>query len=506
MGVLPVGSQVLPPDTSSSLTLTTQENQWKRLQDFNIPQTRQVMLDGLNAFNTEVLDPHGLDYDQDIKSWIGGQMTAAVLTPKAKDDEILAETSKAWILPIRNSGRAQSFLTQGLAMGGGSVAPTAYQGIGIQEIQSQSESLYVAMIEKDYLIMTHDLPSMREVIDTANSGNSLATQERFQFAMEDIKSSDPLAQIYVNVPANTSQIFEQEGRQIEQATLDRLQEFQGVGSVVEFTPDGLNINAISWLNSDSEEKLTVTGSVQGMAKRLPSDTLLMTSGDSFQQIWTDYQQGVETQLLLPFSPKALQSNFSKLTGLNFEEKFLPWMTGNFAAGIVPKTPEGAKDAGVVFMVQTRDKTAAEQSLRELEAQMQEKYSLQMVETKVGDRAVVQWRLPPNLPVASRGWLGDKVLFFTIFSPITERIVEDDSSLSNNPKFQAATQSKLNPKSGRFFLDVPQLTKFMSTSQFLPKLTPEYQKYAKEFESIGGTSTTLNDWSTRYDVQIHFLKK
>ena len=65
---------------------------------------------------------------------------------------------------------------------------------------------------------------------------------------------------------------------------------------------------------------------------------------------------------------------------------------------------------------------------------------------------------------------------------------------------------LSPKSGRFFLNVPQLAKFMTTSQFLPKLTPDYQKYTKELESIGGTTTTLNNWSTRYDVHVNFVKK
>ena len=235
--------------------------------------------------------------------------------------------------------------------------------------------------------------------------------------------------MYLNIPANTSQIFEQEGRQIDQSTLERLQEFEGLGSSIEMTENGLKFNAISWLQSDTEETLTVTRSAQDMASRLPADTLLMTSGDSFQQVWNDYQKGVETQLLLPFSPKSLQSNFTKFTGLNFEKQFFPWMTGDFAAGVVPSSSTTSQNAGVVFMVQTRDQTAAEQALRELEAKMQEKYALQISETKMSDRSVVIWRLPPNLPIASRGWLDDKVLFFTLFSPITDKIVEPQTSLS-----------------------------------------------------------------------------
>ena len=502
---LPVGSRFLPADTSSSLTLTTQDKQWEKLQDFNIPQTRQFLKSGLTNLNQDLLEPFGFDYERDLKPWIGRRMTVATLTPQAKDTEVLAETSQAWIFQVGNSGRAQKFVQQGLAVGGNSPTKTTYQGVEIQTISAQPEELYVTLLEKKHVVMTNDLPAMREVIDTSKAEKSLAAQERFLLAMEEIKTSDPLAQIYFNVPANTSQLFEQEGRQVDEATLNRLQDYQGMGSSVELTDDGLQLNAISWLHPDSTNQLTVTGAPQGITKMLPANTFLMTSGDSFQQVWNDYQKGVETQLLLPFSPKSLQSNFTKFTGLNFEQKFLPWMTGSFAAGVVPNGDK-AKNAGVAFLVKVNDKTAAENALRELEAKMQEKYSFQMSETKVNDQSVVRWRVPPNLPIASRGWLSDKTLFFTMFAPITEQITKPESSLSSNELFKTASRSELTPKSGQFFFDVTQLTKFMGSSPFLPKLTPEYQKYAKEFESVGGTSTTLNDWSTRYQVNVGFLKK
>ncbi|NJN24069.1 MAG: DUF3352 domain-containing protein [Acaryochloridaceae cyanobacterium RL_2_7] len=223
------------------------------------------------------------------------------------------------------------------------------------------------------------------------------------------------------------------------------------------------------MNPDSSNQLTITGASQGMTKKLPENTFLMTSGDNFQQVWKDYQKGVETQLLLPFSPKSLQSNFSKFTGLNFEKQFLPWMTGNFAVGVIPNGDK-ARNAGVAFFVQVNDKTAAENALRELETKMQEKYSFQMSETQVNDQAVVRWRVPRNLQIASRGWLEDKTLFFTLFAPITEQITQSESSLASNEMFTQATRSELAPKSGQFFFDVTQLTKFMGASPFLPKLT------------------------------------
>ncbi|MEM9137824.1 MAG: DUF3352 domain-containing protein, partial [Cyanobacteria bacterium P01_F01_bin.42] len=504
--VLPVGSRILPVDTSLSVTLTTQGDPRDRLQDFNIPKVRQAILKNLDAFDAEVLEPQGLNFRADVQPWVGASITTATLTPETNgSDAALAATSKVWILPMRDSGRARAFVTQGITRGGGTAESSIYQGQAIQSLRFQSDPVHFTALE-DVVVIANDLPSMREVIDTAIGEESLASQERFKLAMAEISAANPLAVLYVNVPENTSQLFEQEGRQIDKVTLERLQEFQGFGSSVTLTENGLNFSSVSWLQPESEESLTVTGPAPVMASRLPADTLLMVSGESFQQVWNDYQKGVETQLLLPFSPRSLQANFTRLTGLNFEEKFFPWMTGEFAAGLVPSSPQDAKNAGVVFMVRASDQTRAEQVLRELEAEMQKKYALQISETKINDNSVVIWRLPPNLPIASRGWLGDRVMFFTMFSPVTERIVDRQESLADDQRYQAATQSQLSQKSGQFFLNVPLLVNVMDSSQFLPKLTPEYQNYTKEFESIGGTSTTLNDWSTRYDVNVNFVKK
>ena len=130
---IPVGSQFLPADTSSSLTVTTQEKQWNKLQDFNIPQTRQFLKSGLTRLDQTFLANFGLDYERDFKTWVGKQMTVAVLTPQAKDGEVLAETSQAWIFPVSNSGRAQRFLQEGLSAGGGSASKTTYQSVEIQK-------------------------------------------------------------------------------------------------------------------------------------------------------------------------------------------------------------------------------------------------------------------------------------------------------------------------------------------------------------------------------------
>ena len=506
---LPFGSHLLPVDTVHSLTLTTDEQQWKKLQeDFNIPQMRKVVRGSFDQLNAEVLNPQGLNYDEHIKPWVGQYITIAKLAPEAKDGDLLDDESTAWILQIRNQGRAQNFLNKDLLSDSKTVKQETYQDIELRTLKPGSaDALTLAILNKSTLVLTSDIPTMRDIIDTATKEASLASQDRFQEAMTVIETSTPFAHFYANVPANTLQISEQEGRQLNKTTVERLQEFQGFGSAIRLTEHGFELKNISWLAPETTDGFTVSKPSEGIAKLLPDDTILMMSGNDFQDIWQEYQQGKETQLFLPFSPKDFQAEVKKNTGIDFEKTFLPWMTDDYLTAIIPQKADSSKNSGIVFMAKARDKTAAENALRELESKMRERYKLQMSETKVNDRAVVTWRVPPNLQVASRGWLDNKVLFFTFFAPITERVTEGDAaSLLKSVRFKQATQSEITSEGGQFFLDIPKTVALMETSRILPKLPPVYKKYAKEFDLIGGTSKTPNDWSTRYDIQVHFNKK
>ncbi len=522
-GSPPFGSSLLPIDTVLSLTLTTEDKEWRKLQTFNIPETRKVILGQLDAIDT-VLKPHNLNYKADIKPWIGDFITLATLTPEAAAQENLSETSKAWIFEIRNQGQAQRFFNENLQSADTSVpvqvpvqVPSqsplssatlqSYQGVELRTLKPDSNNALTIAIVNQSFVMTTDIPTMREVIETAQGTTSLATQKRFQEAMAEISVHNSFAKLYLNIPANTLQISEQEGRQLNQATLERLEEYEGFGSTISFSEEGLTLKNIAWLSPTAKVGLTVSQASKDIAKVLPEDTVMMMAGENFQEMWQEYQQGRETQVILPLSPKDFQAQVLKSTGINFEKTFLPWMTGDYVTAIVPQSQDKLKRSGVVFMVQVSDKTAAEKAVQELEAELRQRHALHMSETRVNDLPVVIWRIPPNFEVASRGWLDNKVLFFSVFAPVTDRITHSDgASLLKSPRFENATRSDISPKSGQFFFDIPKTVALMESSTFLPKLAPAYQKYAREFEVIGGTSATPNDWSTRYDLQVNFKKK
>lgn len=503
---LPVGVTLLPQNTQWAVSLTTHRNQWQQFSRFNAPETIKVVQSSLVDLDNTLLKPYGLNFDKDIRPWVGDSITAAQLAPAAQGEEKLAPQSQAWILPVRDQGKAQRFLNEGANKTGQPLQPLEHQGVQMRTLTSGETSLTIAILEGSFLVITNDIPSMRQMIDATRQRKSLATLPRFQSAMKLVYNREAFGHLYLSLPANTGQIIDQQNRQVEKSTLDRLQNIEGFGVSIELQENGVSFKSISWLKEGSPVPLTPSTGASNLSKLLPDDTLMMASGDNFQQVWSDYKLGNETQLILPFSPTTIQKEFQKSFNIDFEKSFLPWMKGEYVSALVPTNQQNSQGAGVVFFVQAGDRSAAENSMRELEAAVRERHKVQTSETKIDGRSVVLWRVPPNLVVASRGWLDNKVMFFTFGAPITNRITQaPKNNLTQSDPFKTATQSSEGLNSGQFFLDVPRTTTFSQTSKFLPKIAPSFLKYTQEINALGATSNTPNNWSTRYDINLEFRK-
>jgi hypothetical protein len=122
---------------------------------------------------------------------------------------------------------------------------------------------------------------------------------------------------------------------------------------------------------------------------------------------------------------------------------------------------------------------------------------------VGNRSVTSWKVPPNLPLATHGWLDGDIAFFTFGAPISERILTPQSgSLAEAPLFKRTQSSNLSgSNTGQFFVDLPRTLAMMQNSPLLPKLAPSANPFAEAIESIGMTSAINNPWSTRYDFTV-----
>ncbi|MGB8702470.1 MAG: DUF3352 domain-containing protein, partial [Thermosynechococcaceae cyanobacterium] len=78
---IPFGAALTPQNVLLSLTTTTDDGPWQALGELGTPEIKSRWQDRLKAFEAEFLTPFGLNYNQDVRAWIGPQVTLALLSP-----------------------------------------------------------------------------------------------------------------------------------------------------------------------------------------------------------------------------------------------------------------------------------------------------------------------------------------------------------------------------------------------------------------------------------------
>lgn len=499
VSTLPPGATLIPEDALMSMTVTTDPGQWQKLREFGTPETRAVLNQQFKQLESQFLTSKGYRYQTDIQPWVGDQVTLAFL-PGSEDG---AAQQSLWVLPIEDLNQArQIFAAQGEAM-----AERTYQGVKIWQRQSANpdQTAAATILDRRFMVFATEPKVLDRVIDASRKGASLARVPRYKVALRSVRTSQPFAELYVNLAAVASRTNASADQPIAPQALAKLQTAQGLASTITLEADAIKFQNISWLKPDSKRKFQVENKAKQIISRLPASTLMMASGGNFKSFWQEYKQSAESTLAFPFNPNQFRASVQSATGMDFDQAFAEWMNGEFAIALLPSQTKSSQGAGIALLAQTSDRKAAEKSFQQLDQVMKQRYNLKVNESKREDQTLTTWIVPPNLPVATHGWLGGTA-FLTLGSPVDKALLPQPASpLDSTDKYQQATRSDLNPVNGHFFVDMPRTLSMLESSPFLPKLSPNTLKFARAMQSIGVTAAVKNEWSTRHDILVKLKK-
>lgn len=494
---LPVGASLIPQDALASFTVSTDAGQWQRLQTFGTPESRAAFDRQLDQLEAQYLTRQGYRYQTDIQPWVGERMTVAFLP---QPDNGTAGQSLVWVLPIADRQQAQQTLQAG--RGNRQVTERTYKGVTLWETQgpSKNETYGIAILEQRFVVMASQPQLLEQVINTSQGAASLANVPRLKGAFQEIQAPNPLARVYINWPGVIRRLNTSATQQLSPQVLANLQTAQGLGSTITLKPDGLQFQNISWLKPDSQRQFSSKNSVTQLTSRLPTTTLAMTAGSSFQGFWQDYTQNAQSKLAFPFDPQQFRASVRSATGMDFDQDFVQWMDGEFAIALLPSP--SARGAALVLMAQTSDRQAAERAMTQLDRVMADRFNLNVGQTQVEDQTLTTWQVPPGLPVGSHGWLDDNTVFLSLGTPVEKTYLpQPQSPLAKNDVFQEVTDSQLQPANGYFFMNMPQTLSFLESSPLLPQLPANERQFAQAIEAIGVTAVVRNAWSSRHDIHV-----
>ena len=529
---LPAGADVIPQNAALTVSLSTNESQWQQLRQFGTPATEAAFSKNWSQFYDQLLSANGFDFDRDIKPWIGSEMTIAFLAPVALSnpqnpqqvqpytaDPQKGDAPPVLVLPIANPVKAQALLSQPKVADGQAWVDRDYKGIKIREVQGKTEHAYAAAVLGDrYVVISPDSKAIEQVVDTFKGKAAIVRTPGYNQAFSQLKAeTSPLLRLYVNVPTASAVATNNETQPVPPQGLALLQGSQGLAATVVLEPEGVGVDAVSWLPDESKVRYQVSNSAERMPTLLPASTVLMTSGGKFQQAWQNYSQlvGANSTTGGVFNPSFIRQGFNNLTGMDFDKDLAAWMDGEFSLAMVSEpavkptnsssaTAAPAK-AGLMWLTQASDRKAAEAAFKKLDTVMRDRYHYRVEPNKLGDQPVVNWVSPFSSLTLTHGWLSGNVAFLTVGAGVGSTIAPAPAkSLVQNPLFQGSSSKTLTSNNGHFYLELERFAD-RSISLPLPILPPENQAYLSAIRSLNVTAAVQDSRTMQYDVQVLLRK-
>jgi hypothetical protein len=509
---LPVGANIIPQDALFAVSLTTNPQQWQKLQEFGTPKTQVELSKNIVQLRDRLLTNNGYDFQKDIQPWVGDEVTIAVLAPlgtnnplpkPVTDSENTANSQQSvvMVLPVKNPEIAKNLLAESKTRKQGKWINHTYQGIVIQQNNGQvGTNFATALLEQRFLVITDDAKTAERVIDAYKNKTSLSTTGGFADNFPKVATYQPFAQFYINVPIAARIAAATPKHRLPAQVLAQLQNNQGLAGTMTLESTGMHFRGISWLNPQSQRLLVVDNPGGKMPSRLPGETLMMLSGNNLQRLWSEYVLTSQGNPQAPFTPEQLRSGVKSLTNLDLERDLLSWMPGEFSISVVPtisqdNAPENFR-AGLVFMVQVSDRQKAETAWQQLDDIMKNQYQFQIQPGKVANQPIVNWVSPFGTLTATHGWLDGNVAFLVVGAPITDKILPSPhQSLGSTRSFQQTVPTEPNPANGQFFLDVEGTAQNFT----LNTIFPNQQTFLAATRSIGITTAVNDNRSIRYDI-------
>ncbi len=514
---LPVGANIIPQDALIALSVSTDDRQWQQLRQYGTQQTQAELEKNLAQLRDRFLSANGYNYQQDIKPWVGKEVTIALLPPTTVPQNgtpqppaspqpnppanAADKQSIVMVLPIENPASAKQLLEQPKPLKQGKWNERNYKGLEIREIQgSPTQNYSAALVDQRFLVVTDNPRATEKAIDTYQGGvASLAQTVGYTKALSQIATPGRFAEVYINVPAAARVAAANPTRSFSPQGLAQLQNNQGLAATVNLEPEGIRMKSISWLKPDSQRVYQIENKAGSMQSLLPAQTLMMLSGGNLQQTWQDYVQDAQSNPLAPLRPDELRRGVKSITGQDLDQDLLSWMGGEFALSVIPSAATANSQdfaLSLVLMVKTNNRTKAEQSFGLLDQVMRSRYQFKIEETQVKDQPVVNWIAPYGTVTATHGWLDGNVAFLALGAPVADRIIpQPASSLASTAQFQKTVPSELHPTNGQFFLNVENGVKALP----LPQFFPNQKMLFDATRSIGVTSAVSDDRSIRYDI-------
>lgn len=517
------------------------------------PKQRRQAQAELTQLKQGLLAGSGLDYDRDVKPWLGDEVTWAITTLDIDRDRSNGQ-QPGYLLAIATQDPEQSreFLQlfwQKRAIAGANLVFEQYQGvkliygelpIGAKPLPTPtiagsdmptlaallpSPTLASAVVGDQFVLFANDVNVLRDAITNVQARNlNLSQAESYQKTVETL--TQPRIGLSVwNVPRVTDWLATtttaNRGPEATPAANRPEPPIQTVAIALGLQPHGLLAETALW-----EPKTTaaiapaLTAPVPAL-HYIPVSSPIALASTNLAQLW---QQLLPTLTAYDTGATLLEQSLERLEtrwGLDLPKDVVQWVQGEYALGVLPKATKGweslkqkPKAAAPVpdvvlqndwVFVAQRPQAQVTTAIAQLDDLAQAQgYSIGNLQ--LGGQTVAAWtKLTPGnttsntLQAQVRGvhtTVGDYEIFATSVPALEQALQAHDRPLTANPQFQTAIAPFATPNNGYVYLDWAESREFLT--QRIPLLKVIELAGRPLFSHL--RSLTLSSYGRQAEVQ------
>ncbi|NJP09056.1 MAG: DUF3352 domain-containing protein [Leptolyngbyaceae cyanobacterium RU_5_1] len=504
-GMAPLAiAKVVPDDAYLATYFSSDLRAWAKLKEFGTPEAQQVFDKGLKEFEQQVLTKSNIDFEKDIRPWMGDAMMAVLPAEAGSETPNLL-----MVVTIRDKVSALNFAAKLASQSGGKGKESDYKGNKI--FGSQDNSTYSTVLN-DYLVIAPEQNAVQQAIDTAKGEPSLASKPGAEAILsKPVDVQNAIAHVYLLDYATAIQQIANSSPNatpLPPATMQQLKQVKSLVAGIGVEETGLRIKAFATVDPQAP-KAEYKPTPGKVIAQFPADTLALVNGANINYYWSQVVKQAETN---PDSQQAIDTmrQSAKSADFDLDKDIFGWMDGEFGIGLVPSDRGILAQTGFggVMVIDTSDRKTAEATISKLDtlAKSSSNNSIAIQERDLQGKKITEWKTPYGA-VLGHGWLDNDSIFVAL-GPLVDVVAnKPNPSLDSSDPFKGMTGVLPKNNLGYFYVDMDKtmtlVNRFATMTQ--TPVPPEYTAVLNSIRGLAVTSTQPEPTTGQVDMLLALKK-
>ncbi|ELR97961.1 DUF3352 domain-containing protein [Gloeocapsa sp. PCC 73106] len=361
----PTGAMFVPQQAPVMLSLLVNPERLESLRQLTAPLgKRRQGKQELNQLKQGLLGNLGLNYDQDVKDWLGEEITLAITSLDFdRDSENGLQPGYLLVATSKDPEQARQFLQASYSKralsGTSDLVFEQYKGINIiyqrPKIALEENNIAASAVVGEYVLFANHPKVLKDALNNVQAKElSLQNNPSYQQALNSLV--DPrIGVIYLNLPAVSAWVSKTSFS--ETAAIDQL-----VTAAIGIKPQGLVAQtAVLGLTEASTDNL-LSKPVDAL-NYVPSESVIAIAGQDLNQFWSTLTE-TEGNTFTPALKPILENLVASVKQIDLPQDIFSWVQGEYALALIPLPGKRSNDW--IFVAEKVAEANLEQAIQHLD--------------------------------------------------------------------------------------------------------------------------------------------